>query len=58
MEPRFVILKYMFKTPWMATCERCLIKFFTPQELLGKPEEAERVLREKFDLHTCKVRIK
>lgn len=57
VEPRFVILKYMLKTPWMATCEPCMIKFLTPQELLGKPEEAEKRLREKFDLYNCKIRV-
>jgi len=53
-DPRFVILKYMHKTPSLATCERCHIKFFTPLELIGRPLEAEDHLREKYANHTCK----
>jgi len=53
-ERRFVILKYMLKTPRLATCERCHIKFFTPLELMGKPLEAEDHLRGKFADHTCR----
>jgi hypothetical protein len=41
LERRLLILKYMGNTPFLATCERCQLKFFTPRELGGKPVEAE-----------------
>lgn len=44
----------MLQTPWMAMCERRLIKFFTPQELVNQPKGAERSLRQKFDQRKCK----
>jgi hypothetical protein len=45
----------MVTTPWIAICERCLFRFFTPQDLFGDPNEAEKCLREKFYRHTCKT---
>jgi len=53
-ERLFVILRYVHKTPILASCEFCHIKFFTPLELTGKPREAEEHLRDKFASHTCK----
>src|SRR2546423_9969457 len=40
LERRLLFLKYMGTTPFLATCERCHLKFFTPRELGGKPVEA------------------
>jgi hypothetical protein len=57
-ERRFAILKYNGKTPTLAMCERCHLKFFTPRELTNKPVEAEMYLREKFQWHECKVGLK
>jgi hypothetical protein len=56
-ERRFAILKYSGKTPLLATCELCHLKFFTPRETT-KPDEAETYLREKFQWHECKVGLK
>jgi hypothetical protein len=53
-ERRLLILKYMGKTPFLATCERCHLKFFTPTQLNGKPVEAEQNLQERFDIHKCR----
>jgi hypothetical protein len=52
-ERLLVILKRSGKTPAMAMCDRCHLKFFTPRELTHKPEEAEIYLREKFKWHEC-----
>jgi len=53
LERRLLILKYMGNTPFLATCERCQLKFFTPRELGGKPVEGEQTLRNKFEMHKC-----
>ena len=53
LERRLLILKHMDKTPFLATCERCHFKFFTPRELGRKPIEAEQNLRNRFELHRC-----
>ena len=53
-ERRFVVLKFIGGIPSMASCERCHLKFFAPLGRLGKPVEAENVMREKFDAHECK----
>lgn len=53
LERRFLILKYMGKTPFLATCERCHLKFFTPRELGRKPVEADQNLRNRFEIHKC-----
>jgi hypothetical protein len=44
----------MNKTPSMATCSRCRLKFFTPLTLVSDPVEAENYLRDKFIAHECK----
>ena len=51
---RFLILKYMQKTPSMATCEACHLKFFVPMELVNDPEGAEEHLRQKYGDHKCR----
>jgi hypothetical protein len=53
-ERRLVILKHSGKTPTLAMCERCQLKFFTTRELTRRPAEAEENLREKFKSHECK----
>src|ERR1035441_10886035 len=40
VDPKFVILKHMGKTPSMASRERCHIKFFTPLDLIKNPLKA------------------
>jgi len=52
LERRLLVLKYLGKTPFFATCERCHIKFFTAREL--KLVEAEQNMQEKFDSHKCR----
>lgn len=52
-ERRLVILKYMRKTPSLASCGRCHLKFFTPLDLIREPLEAENNLRDKFVSHKC-----
>jgi len=54
-ERRLVVLKYSGKTPSLAMCEKCHLKFFTPRELNKDPVKAEAVLRLKFEAHECKI---
>jgi hypothetical protein len=54
-ERRLIILAYVDKTPAFATCNLCHLKFFTPKELNKKPLEAETNLREKFEMHECRL---
>ena len=49
----FVILKYVNRTPSLASCAQCQHKFFTPNTYYNDPLGAERYLREKFDYHDC-----
>jgi hypothetical protein len=44
----------MGKTPFLATCERCHLKFFTPREPGRKLVEAEQNMQERFDSHKCR----
>jgi hypothetical protein len=53
-ERRFIVLKFIHRIPTMATCERCHLKFFALLERFGKPVEAEKAMREKFDAHEFK----
>jgi hypothetical protein len=48
-----VVLKYVNKTPSLASCARCQRKFFTPDSYYTDPFGAEEYLRCKFDLHAC-----
>ena len=54
-EQRFAVIKHVGKTPSMATCERCRLKFFVPMAFLNDPEGAEEHLRQKYVDHKCKV---
>jgi hypothetical protein len=49
----FVILRFVSKTPSLASCTNCHRKFFTPDTYYDDPYAAERYLRTKFDLHDC-----
>jgi hypothetical protein len=50
---QLVFLQYAGKTPSLAGCAKCHLKFFTPQQLMRQPQAAAEYLREKFDQHTC-----
>jgi len=52
---RFVVLHYTGKTPSLATCEACQLKFFVPMRLAKDPAGAEEYLREKYADHKCKT---
>jgi hypothetical protein len=54
---QLVFLQYVGKTPSLAGCAKCHLKFFTPQQLLRQPEAAAQYLREKFAQHTCRRAI-
>ena len=49
----FVVLKYVNKTPSLASCVKCRRKFFTPNSYYSDPVGAEEYLRTKFDRHNC-----
>jgi hypothetical protein len=49
----FIVLKYVNKTPALASCGKCQRKFFTPNSYFNDPFGAEEYLRGKFDLHDC-----
>jgi hypothetical protein len=50
---RFVIVRYEGQVPMMASCTRCLTKFFTPATMAHEAIEAERYLFHKYHLHRC-----
>jgi len=52
-----VFLQYVDKTPSLAGCAKCHLKFFTPQQLMRQPQAAAEYLREKFARHTCNWEI-
>jgi hypothetical protein len=52
-----VFFQYVGRTPSLAGCAKCRLKFFTPQRLMKQPEAAAQYLREKFTKHTCKWEI-
>ena len=49
----FSILKYSGKTPVVAVCVCCRLKFFTPSELLRDSQRAGDYLWEKYRDHRC-----
>jgi hypothetical protein len=53
-ERHFVILKYAGKTPLVAACEGCQLKFFVPMTLARDPVGAEEYLRQKYAEHYCR----
>ena len=56
-EQRLVLLQHSGKTPVLAMCENCRLKFFTPPALTHRPAEAEEYLQQKFNSHECKARV-
>src|SRR5262245_4073746 len=54
-QPAFVILKYQEKTPSMAMCGNCKLKFFTPRTRGNTAAEAESYLWDRFVNHKCRV---
>jgi hypothetical protein len=52
-ERRFVVTRYENKVPAMGICERCQLKFFTPDSYYGDAIGAEQYLHGKFDQHHC-----
>ena len=55
-EETFIILKWTNRSPSMAMCAHCHLKFFSPQGIVSGPVEAENYLRNKFIVHECKPR--
>ena len=53
---KLVILKYERETPWLAECDHCHIKFFTPRDFSIDPLGAEKHLSNKFEEHECEGR--
>ena len=49
----FIVLKYVNRTPSLASCARCQHKFFTPASFYNDPDGAEQYLRGKFKTHNC-----
>jgi hypothetical protein len=49
----FVVLRSVNKTPSIASCTKCHLKFFAPNSYYNDPYGAERYLHTKFDLHDC-----
>jgi hypothetical protein len=54
---QLVFLQYVGKTPSLAGCAKCQMKFFTPHELMPQPPAAAQFLRERFARHTCEGQI-
>jgi hypothetical protein len=54
---QLVFLQYVDKTPSLADCAKCHLKFFTPQQLMKQPQAAAEFLREKLARNTCKGEI-
>ena len=55
MEADFIVLKYDYRTPILAMCRRCQLKFFTLHILSLDPIGAEQYLWGKYQAHDCKV---
>jgi hypothetical protein len=51
----FIILKHQKKTPSLAMCKSCEIKFFTPRRFTNEPDEAEAFLWGRFVDHRCRI---
>jgi hypothetical protein len=52
-ENGFSILRSSGKTPVLAVCKLCQLKFFTPLEMMANGQEADYYLREKYRDHRC-----
>jgi hypothetical protein len=53
----FKVLTYRVRTPILAECERCHVKFLTPSDKMHDADAAERYLWEKYGLHDCKKTV-
>jgi hypothetical protein len=49
----FSILKYREKTPVLAVCARCQLKFLTPSQMMKDWEAASEYLWRKYSNHRC-----
>jgi len=49
----FVILKFVGRTPTLASCAKCQRKFFVPESYYGDVLGADEYLQDKFDRHDC-----
>lgn len=56
-EGGFLILTYTGKTPSMAMCQMCELKFFLPIPFEGTSAGAEDHLRQKYADHRCKLTV-
>jgi hypothetical protein len=54
-EAGFTILLHRGKIPVLAACTRCRLKFFTPTNMMEDPERAKGYLRNKYEVHHCRV---
>jgi hypothetical protein len=53
-DARFKILKWSHRTPLMAECAKCHLKFITPERMLkADPMDVKYYLRTKYAYHTC-----
>jgi hypothetical protein len=52
-ERNLVLLRYQDKVPAMASCAKCLRKFFTPNTYHNDEVGAHEYLMSKFDRHDC-----
>ncbi len=57
VERRLIVLKYIGRTPHLATCEKCHIKFFTALDLIGAPDGAQEYLSTKSQEHRYKAEV-
>jgi len=49
----FSVLKYSEKTPVLAACTRCQLKFLTPSKMMKDWEAASEYLLGKYNDHRC-----
>lgn len=56
-EQGFVILKREGKTPTLAKCAGCQLKFFTLSKFIKDPLKAEAFLWNRYAGHLCRARM-
>jgi hypothetical protein len=52
-EKKLIMLKLVDRTPVLAGCSGCNLKFFVPKGLMKDPFQANNYLSSKFDRHVC-----
>ena len=52
------MLKYQERTPTLAMCRRCKVKFFAVHASVHDPIGAEQYLWARFAAHNCRVQAK